>query len=93
MVTSHLILGWSHLIIAERLKPVETSTGSLGSTLTDQNTLSALSGSPTVAASRCQLKTSLCICNGQTHEVYRKRRLRPIDFHGSVKLMERGIPL
>ena len=67
---SHRILDWSHLIIAELLKPMETFIGSLGSTLTDQNTLSALNESPTVEASRCQTRTSLCICSGQTNEMY-----------------------
>lgn len=33
------------------------------------NTLSALNGSPTVEASRCQPRTSLCICSVQTHEM------------------------
>jgi len=56
--------------MAERSKPLATFTGSLGSTLTDQNTLSALSGYPTVEASRCQPRTSLCICSAQSHEMY-----------------------
>ena len=56
--------------MVEHSEPVETSTGSLGSTLTDPNTLSALNGSPTVEASRCQPRTSLCISSGQTYEMY-----------------------